>query len=55
MRQAGHVARMGAAEKCKVHKIVVGKSEGMGPTGRSRYKGIGCASVELIQPAQNSF
>jgi hypothetical protein len=45
MRLAGHVARLG--EKRNAYKILVGKSEGKRPLGRSRHRSVDHIKMDL--------
>jgi hypothetical protein len=47
MRWAGHVARMG--EKRNVYRLLVGKSEGKIPLGRSRRMWIDNIKMDLLE------
>jgi hypothetical protein len=61
MRWAGHVARMG--EERGVHRVLVGKPEGMRPLGRPRRRWVdnirmvlqevGCGYMDRIRLAQD--
>ena len=61
MRWAGHVARMGGMRG--VYRVLVGKPEGMRPSGRSRrrwvdnikmyIKEVGFEDMDLIDLAQD--
>jgi hypothetical protein len=46
MRWAGHVARIG--EKRNIYRLLVGKSEGKRPLGRSRRRWIDNIKMDLL-------
>jgi hypothetical protein len=47
MRWAGHVAGMG--EKRNVYRLLVGKSEGKRPLGRTRRRWIDNIKIDLLE------